>query len=385
VDKTTELPEVPPAPPHGRPTDLNGPVATMRAVLVQLLQEVVRAEGRLERSQAAQLMEANQSLIVSALDAQTDADAAHRALEAAYRASRLDPLTGLPNRMLLLDRFEGAIANAKRHGHRVALLFLDLDAFKNINHALGHAAGDHVLKLVADGLKSIVRDTDTVSRHGGDEFLILLAEVSQPEAAAHVASKVNAVLAARRLTYCGAAGLAASIGISVFPEDGADAKVLIERAEAAMNRAKKQGLGGYVFHARHPASGSSPSTRAGDVATHRSTQDELSVLAQDQRNLQLREANEALVLAALGAHELLAAAEASRVRQVELLNMVAGELSDPFAPIRLAAATLGMSGAESMLLARVQEVVEAQADKLSRMVRQVLDQQGKDGSDGSLP
>jgi diguanylate cyclase (GGDEF)-like protein len=384
VDKTTELPEEPPAPSQGGPTDLNGPVATMRAVLVQLLQEVVRAESRLERGQAAQLMEANQSLIVSALDAQTKAEAAHRALEAASRASRLDPLTGLPNRMLLLDRFEGAIANAKRHGQRVALLFLDLDAFRKINATLGHGAGDLVLKLAADGLKSIVRETDTVSRHGGDEFLILLAEVAQPEDAAQVASKVNAVLAARGLTI-GAAGLTASIGISVYPEDGADPKGLIECADAAMNRAKQQGSGGYVFHAPHPASGSSTSTRAGDLSNDRPTQDELSVLAHDQRNLQLREANEALVLAALGAHELLAAAEASRVRQAELLNMVAGELSDPFAPIRLAAATLGMSGTESVLLARVQEVVEAQADKLSRMVRQVLDPRDKAGSDGPLP
>jgi diguanylate cyclase (GGDEF)-like protein len=384
VDKTTELPEEPPAPSQGGPTDLNGPVATMRAVLVQLLQEVVRAESRLERGQAAQLMEANQSLIVSALDAQTKAEAAHRALEAASRASRLDPLTGLPNRMLLLDRFEGAIANAKRHGQRVALLFLDLDAFRKINATLGHGAGDLVLKLAADGLKSIVRETDTVSRHGGDEFLILLAEVAQPEDAAQVASKVNAVLAARGLTI-GAAGLTASIGISVYPEDGADPKGLIECADAAMNRAKQRGSGGYVFHAPHPASGSSTSTRAGDLSNDRPTQDELSVLAHDQRNLQLREANEALVLAALGAHELLAAAEASRVRQAELLNMVAGELSDPFAPIRLAAATLGMSGTESVLLARVQEVVEAQADKLSRMVRQVLDPRDKAGSDGPLP
>jgi diguanylate cyclase (GGDEF)-like protein len=286
--------------------------------------------------------------------------------------------------MLLLDRFEGAIANAKRHGQRVALLFLDLDAFRKINATLGHGAGDLVLKLAADGLKSIVRETDTVSRHGGDEFLILLAEVAQPEDAAQVASKVNAVLAAQGLTI-GAAGLTASIGISVYPEDGSDPKGLIECADAAMNRAKQQGSGGYVFHAPHPASGSSPSTRAGDLSNDRPTQDELSVLAHDQRNLQLREANEALVLAALGAHELLAAAEASRVRQAELLNMVAGELSDPFAPIRLAAATLGMSGTESVLLARVQEVVEAQADKLSRMVRQVLDPRDKAGSDGPLP
>ncbi len=345
----------------------------MRTVLVQLLQEVVRAETQLDRSQAALLLEANERLILSALGAQTDAELAHRALEEASRAGRLDPLTGLPNRTLLLDRFDSAIANAKRHGHRVALLFLDLDAFKQINDRLGHAAGDEVLRLVAECLKSLVRETDTVSRHGGDEFLILLAEIAQPEDAARVAAKVNPVLAAHGWTRSGAGRLEASIGISVYPDDGEDPKGLIDLADAAMYSAKKRGRGGYAFHADHPASGASPSTPPRSVPDH------------DQQNLQLREANEALVLAALGAQELLAAAEVSRARQAELLKLVAGELHDPFAPIRLAAATLGMSDAESTLLARVREVVEAQADKLSQMVRQVLEQRGTPGSDNPPP
>lgn len=346
----------------------------MRAVLVQLLQDVVKAESRLDRSQTAQLLEANEALVVSALGAQAEADTAHGELVEASKASRLDPLTGLPNRTLLMDRFDTAIANAKRHGNRVALLFLDLDAFKQVNDSFGHAAGDEALQLVADCLKSLVRETDTVSRHGGDEFLILLAEVSHPEDAANVASKVNAALAGHGANNR-AAHLAASIGISIYPEDGEDAGVLIERADAAMYRAKKQGVGGYVFHGHRPAAASSLLTAKLAASGNSPTQYELSVIEHDQRSLQLREANEALVLSALGAQELLAAAAVSRARQAELLRLVAKELNDPFAPIRLAAATLGMSGAESTLLAHVQQVVEAQAEKLSRIVKEVLDQQ----------
>lgn len=146
---------------------LNAQVTAMRAVLTQLLQDVVRAESQLGRGQPAHLLEVNERLVVSALGALTDAEMANEARDKASRTSGLDQLTGLPNRTLLLDRFEKAISNAKRHGNRVALLFLDLNGFKQINDAFGHAVGDRALQLVADCLTSLVRETDTVSRHGG--------------------------------------------------------------------------------------------------------------------------------------------------------------------------------------------------------------------------
>ena len=108
---------------------LNAQVAAMRAVLTQLLQDVVRAESQLEHTGAAQLLEANERLVVSALGALTHAETANGALNEASRTGGLDPLTRLPNRALLLDRLESAIAIAKRHGNRVALLFLDLNGF----------------------------------------------------------------------------------------------------------------------------------------------------------------------------------------------------------------------------------------------------------------
>ena len=237
---------------------LNAQVTAMRATLAQLLQDIVVAETRLERSQVNRLIEANEHLVISALRAQTVADTAAVALDEAARLGGLDALTGLPNRTVLLDRFETAISHAKRHGNGVALLFIDLDAFKQINDTFGHASGDRALQLVAACLATLVRETDTVSRHGGDEFIVLLAEVTGAADAAVVAAKVNAALAAHRDGNGNGNGksngwqLRASIGISVYPEDGEDAKTLIAHADAAMYQAKKSKSGDTVFYRSQP-------------------------------------------------------------------------------------------------------------------------------------
>lgn len=348
---------------------LNGQVLALRAVLVQLLQDVVVAEARLDHGEASLLLKANEQLVVSALGAQMEAESAHGALDEASRVGGLDSLTGLPNRTVLLDRFELAISNAKRHGNRVALLFLDLDAFKQINDTFGHASGDHALQLVADCLRSLVRETDTVSRHGGDEFLVLLAEVATAADAAVVAGKVNAALA----TYSQFDGhqllLRASIGISVYPEDGQDAKTLIACADAAMYVAKKQQFAGET-----EAGHATPWTARQPSRQRPRSRKEAGHSEQEQRQKDLRDANESLMLAALGAQDLLVAAGEVRRRQTELLALVEKELSDPYAPIRVAASTLGISGAQATLLPRVQLVIEEQAERLAQMVREVLNQ-----------
>ena len=354
---------------------LNAQVAAMRAVLVQLLQEVVVAESRLDSTQASQLLEANEQLIVSALGAQTDADTAAGALDEASRVGGLDPLTGLPNRTVLLDRFEAAILNAKRQGNRVALLFLDLDSFKKINDTLGHASGDRALRLVADCLSSLVRESDTVSRHGGDEFLILLANVTGAADAAVVAGKVNAALAAQSRVEGQPLRLRASIGISVYPEDGEDARTLIAQADAAMYRAKKRDSGDDAFHRSQPAGPEPVPPAPADSRQHQLSPHELAMAEHQQRQQNLRDANESLILAALGAQELLAAAKEARRRQSELLSMMAGELNDSFSPIRLAASMVGIAGVEAALLPRVQAVLAEQAEKMARNVRQILEQQ----------
>jgi diguanylate cyclase (GGDEF)-like protein/PAS domain S-box-containing protein len=153
-----------------------------------------------------------------------------------------DVLTGLPNRMLLADRLERAIAAAHRHGGSLAVLFLDLDHFKRINDRLGHAAGDEVLQSVARRLVASVRRTDTVSRHGGDEFVVLLSEVACAEDAAFSADNLLAAIAVPQFIEGRNLRVTASAGISVYPFDGLDAAMLLKKADFALLDAKARRL-----------------------------------------------------------------------------------------------------------------------------------------------
>jgi diguanylate cyclase (GGDEF)-like protein len=168
------------------------------------------------------------------------------ALEMAHLAQH-DFLTSLPNRLLLTERFTHAISLAQRHDKKIGLLFLDLDNFKHINDSLGHAIGDRLLQSVANRLTECVRATDTVCRQGGDEFVILLAEIGQPRDAAHVAETLRAALALPHLIDGHELHVSLSIGISVFPDDGTDVDVLMQNADAAMYHAKASGRNNVQF------------------------------------------------------------------------------------------------------------------------------------------
>ena len=158
-----------------------------------------------------------------------------------------DFLTDLPNRLLLNDRITQAISLSRRHGKHLAVLFLDLDGFKHINDSLGHEIGDKVLQLVAQRLVACVRTSDTVSRHGGDEFVILLSEIAQAGDAAISAEKILAALAMPHAISELNVHLSASIGISIYPQDGHDADTLIKNADTAMYQAKGKGTNNYHF------------------------------------------------------------------------------------------------------------------------------------------
>jgi diguanylate cyclase (GGDEF)-like protein len=159
-----------------------------------------------------------------------------------------DSLTNLPNRLLFEDRLAHAIAQAKRQDRQLAVLFLDIDRFKNINDSLGHAMGDELLKEVAKRLQNILRDDDTAARLGGDEFTILVENLEDPSQAAVVASKIQEEfktpfkIAGRELH------VTASIGISIYPEDGKDVADLTKNADAAMYQAKEQGRNNYRYY-----------------------------------------------------------------------------------------------------------------------------------------
>lgn len=158
-----------------------------------------------------------------------------------------DSLTELPNRVLLNDRLKQAVRMDERHHKKLAVLFVDLDHFKLINDSLSHAAGDALLKSVAERLRETLRDVDTVSRHGGDEFVILLPEIEEASDAALVAEKILGRLAAPHFIEGRELHVTASIGISIFPDHGRMAEILVNRADLAMYEAKKSGGCNYHF------------------------------------------------------------------------------------------------------------------------------------------
>jgi diguanylate cyclase (GGDEF)-like protein/PAS domain S-box-containing protein len=158
-----------------------------------------------------------------------------------------DALTGLPNRLLLKDRLDQHLVQANREGRLVGVVFLDLDHFKVINDTLGHAAGDDLLKAVADRIKSCVRKSDTVARLGGDEFVILLPSIGHPEDAAAIAQKIHGIFAEPFELDDQEIFSSTSIGIALYPADAQDADGLVRSADMAMYQAKEQGRNTYKF------------------------------------------------------------------------------------------------------------------------------------------
>ncbi len=162
-------------------------------------------------------------------------------------SAQYDSVTNLPNRLLLNDRITQSIALARRQNRPIAVLFLDLDRFKYINDSLGHAAGDELLQSVSKRLLVSMRGSDTVSRQGGDEFVILLPEIGHREGAATIAKKILLSLSAPHSIGGRDLHIDGSIGISVYPDDGGDAETLIKNADTAMYRAKESGRNNFKF------------------------------------------------------------------------------------------------------------------------------------------
>ena len=158
-----------------------------------------------------------------------------------------DFLTGLPNRVLLSERLSQSIGQAQRHHKQVGVLYLDVDYFKNVNDSLGHVIGDQLLQSVAGRLLNCVRSTDTVCRHGGDEFVILLTEMERPQDAAQVAEKLLAALVVAHRIDEHDIHVSLSIGISIYPDHGADPDAMMQNADAAMYFAKASGRNNYQF------------------------------------------------------------------------------------------------------------------------------------------
>ncbi len=194
-----------------------------------------------------QLRLANEHLVVSSVKAQSMSDDVRKAHDQMDHMAHHDYLTSLPNRVLLKERIMQALAMAKRHQVKLAILFIDLDRFKIINDSLGHAIGDTLLQMVAQRLLASTRSSDTVSRQGGDEFVVLMSEVDGDEAVGEFAEKLRLAVSAPYIIGDHTLHIGVTIGISMYPDDGADAETLISNADVAMYHAKSSGRNRYYF------------------------------------------------------------------------------------------------------------------------------------------
>lgn len=227
----------------------------MRIELLHMRNNLVQARRDLDKAQQGFLAacnnhvrDANEHLVIAAMESATKAENVTNDFNELSRSSQRDALTDTPNRGLMLDRLNKAIANAHRRGSHIALLFLDIDKFKDINDTFGHSVGDDVVKMVARRLESVIRDADTLSRHSGDEFLILLTDVIQAFDVNVIAEKLLATIAQPFAIQGHELSVSISIGITIYPEHGANAETLIERADEAMYLSKRSALGGFRFY-----------------------------------------------------------------------------------------------------------------------------------------
>lgn len=235
---------------------LRAEMAMLRQEAIVAAREVIRAKADAMQARAeledrvTQLREANEHLVVATVHAQTMTDVVERARLELSHSANYDFLTDLPNRMLLKDRLAHAIVMAQRHGKQLAVLFLDLDRFKHINDSLGHSVGDKLLQSIAKRLAACVRHSDTVSRQGGDEFVVLLSEIEHAVDATVSAEKILAALGAPHDIDEHDLQVNVSIGISIYPDDGEDAEILMQNADTAMYQAKEMGRDSYQFFKR---------------------------------------------------------------------------------------------------------------------------------------
>ncbi len=195
----------------------------------------------------SKLQQANAHLVIAAIEAQKLAEQVQSAKDQLDYLAHHDVLTDLPNRLLLQDRLNQAIELARRQGRQLAVMFMDLDRFKHINDSLGHPVGDQLLQSVAQRLLACVRHSDTISRQGGDEFVLLLSCIEHAEDAALSAQKMLASISQPHHVEGHDLNINVSIGISIYPDDGRDADTLIKSADTAMYHAKENGRNNYKF------------------------------------------------------------------------------------------------------------------------------------------
>lgn len=200
--------------------------------------QLVKADQEYRHSK---LKQANENLVIASVQSQILAEEIKKSKVAAAHLANHDFLTNLPNRIQLYDRITQAIAFAKQHNEKLAVLVLDLDRFKNVNDTLGHAIGDQLLNAVAQRLKRAIGSSDAVSRQGGDEFVLVLCGANQEKTLALNVEKIHELVTAPYIIAGNDLDIGVTIGISIFPQDGEDTETLIRNANEAMYYAKDHG------------------------------------------------------------------------------------------------------------------------------------------------
>ena len=350
---------------------LQAQVNAARIELAGLRRQLAEAREEFSGLRSTEIKEADGRLVSAAFHADTVAQTVISSLDELTRHSQHDELTGAPNRALMLDRMDSAIALAQRRATRVGVLFVDLDRFKQINDTHGHAVGDEVLQLVTRRLEAAVRDSDTVSRHSGDEFVVLLAEIFSAHDAVPVAEKMLASLALPARIGGHDLRLSASIGIALYPEDGADGATLIQHADEAVYRAKGRGAGGYEFFAEKPSSLPQPNAEV-DAAVHLPKRAESLLARHEARLRELSDANRELLHTAQIAQKLQAHAEEAHRKQINFVAMAAHAMRTPLSVLRMTAATLPRRAADSDSSGS-HEVLKRQTKHLARLIDDLLD------------
>lgn len=322
----------------------------LRHELVELRRKLSHARRELRESHVTKMQEANHKLELAASHADDMTTMAVADLAALTEALQRDVVTGTLSRAFMLDRLEGALLMARRDKCHLALVFVDLDRFKSINDSLGHAVGDEVLQIVADSLQSVLRESDSVCRYGGDEFLVLLPEIAAPADADRIAANMLAALCTPVSVGGQMLKLSASVGISIYPIDGEDPPTLINHADAAMYR-----------HKRAEFDDVRPFRRVGRQKQSRSAKD-------------LRDANAQLVLAALTAQESAADATEAQHQQLKHMAIVAHELRNPLTPLRIAAGLLtNRKKTGEIPIGRLQAIIDGQVTCMTRLIDDLLD------------
>ncbi|MBJ7574657.1 diguanylate cyclase [Luteimonas sp. MC1828] len=352
---------------------LEAHAALLRAEVAGLEAVLATLRDRVPLHNDSDLLEANGQLVLAALRAQLVAEAAERHRDEAARAGQRDPLTDLPNRASMRDRLPIALASAQRRRTHLAVLFIDIDRFKQINDTYGHSVGDGVLQCVARRLEASVRETDTVGRHGGEEFLVLLDDLASTDDVPRIVETLLDVLAEPESIAGHVVELSASIGVAFYPDDATDPAALIACADAAMYRAKRHGPGGYEFchdvdrdadgaPIVHVGAASPPAERR--LPGHAGTR---------ARHEALQEANGLLVASALLAQAQQTLAVDAHARALGSMATAAHELRNPLTPIRLAAGMLGSARDDLVRFTRLRDIIEAEVVHIARLVDDLVD------------